>query len=209
MTIAYTSEIPGYDPEDPALRSVIALMNRYDPDPPHAIQVGRLILCLFGDLVPLHTLGLTDRRLLLYAAFLHDIGWSIPADPHHKASMNLILTDQTIPVTRDERRIVALVARYHRKAHPSLNHQGFGSLSPEQKHLVRWGAALLRVADALDRSHDSRVSSLTARISDEKITLVCDTSGKGRVPDGEDSVFLKKSTLLGEVSERKIEVLWK
>lgn len=208
MTPDYTDEIMGDDREDPALRSVLTLMNRYDPDHPHAIQVGRLSLRLFGDLVPLHNLGLPDRRLLLFAALLHDTGWSIPGDPHHKASMNLILTDQTILVNPDERKIVALIARYHRKAHPSPTHRIFSSISTDQKYLVLWGAALLRIADALDRSHDSRVSLVSARISDEIITLLVDTDGKGEISGSEDTGFQKKAALLGEVSGRKIEVIW-
>ncbi|PKL59681.1 MAG: Ppx/GppA family phosphatase, partial [Methanomicrobiales archaeon HGW-Methanomicrobiales-4] len=164
---------------------------------------------LFDDLVLLHGLGSTERRLLCIAALLHDIGWSIPAIPHHKASMRLILTDLTIPLTPENRCISALIARYHRKAHPSLNHGSFASLSPAEQNIVRWNASLLRVADALDRQHLSLVRSISAGFTETDILIRCDTGdGKGFRSEFDEAVILKKLELLDEVSGRKTEVQW-
>lgn len=191
--------------EYPALEQVMALMNRCDPDHPHALQVGKLSCVLFDSLVLLHGLSRIGRSLLCYAALLHDIGWSVPAVPHHKASMNLILSDQTIPVSGHDRLIIALTARYHRKAHPSPGHPHFRTLPPDQVNLVRWSAAILRVADALDRSHDSRVRAVQCQVSERVLTIRYETTC-GSMDEEDLFVIRKKAALLGEVSGREVEV---
>lgn len=194
-------------PEDPAIGQVLALMNRFDPDHQHALQVERLSDLLFDLLADLHGMGDLERRLLRFSALLHDIGWSVPSRPHHKASMELILADQTIPLGYDDRILVALIARYHRKAHPAPAHGTFGPLPPEKMKQVRWSAGILRLADALDRSHRSLVQNISAQCTDEVIQFHCITLGDGH-PDLEEEVLEKKSALLSEASGRRLEVLW-
>jgi exopolyphosphatase/guanosine-5'-triphosphate,3'-diphosphate pyrophosphatase len=198
-------DIPEKWQDDPAIRQVLAFMNRYDPDHAHALQVERLAMTLFSCLGSLHCMGVPERRLLCYASLLHDTGWSVPAMPHHKASMNLILSDLTIPVSDTDRRIIALIARYHRKAHPSSGHRVFCTLTRDHMQQVRWSAAILRVADALDRSHDSRVRSVSCQISERKIAIRCDTAGR-EIDGEENSIIMKKAALLEEVSGREIGV---
>jgi len=188
---------------DPA----IILMERYDPDHPHALQVERLSGLLFTILERLHSMDNHDLYLLGLASLLHDIGWSIPSRPHHKASMDLILTDTTLPLTTKDRQIVALIARYHRKAHPDPKHDAFASLTPNKKNKVRWSAAILRLADALDRSHQSLVQKLSVRFYDGVIQIRC-TTKDGRTPDMETHVLEKKSALLSEVTGCRIKVIW-
>ncbi|MFH0968600.1 MAG: HD domain-containing protein [Methanobacteriota archaeon] len=201
--------ISGSDNLTPGDEPVLDLMNRFDPDPRHAVQVMRLSVRLFDDLIALHGFGSTERRILCIAALLHDIGWSVPAFPHHKASMRLILTDETISLTTEYRCVAALIARYHRKSHPSLNHSSFASLSPAQQNIVRWNAALLRVADALDRSHRSLVRTISARFTETDILIWCGTGDGRELPsDIEEAVLLKKTALLNEISGRRIEVQW-
>jgi len=193
----------------PVDEAVLDLMNQLDPDPGHAMQVMHLSSRLFDDLVGLHGFGASERRLLCIAALLHDIGWSVPASPHHKASMDLILNDTTLPLTEEHRMMISQIARYHRKAHPSLKHGPFASLSPVQQNVVRWDAALLRIADALDRSHRSLVQMISAKVTSSMIQIHCDT-GQGRKSpsDYEMGVIKKKSELLNEISGKTTEVKW-
>ena len=191
----------------PEIEQVLALMNHYDPDPRHALQVGRLSGLIFDLLGDIHNMDSNDRRLLIFAALLHDIGWSVPSYPHHKASMNLILGDETIPINSDDRQIIAMIARYHRKAHPSPMHTAFGLLSPQKRWHVRWLAAILRLADALDRSHTSIVQTMSASCPEGIIQIYCSIRTNAS-PDPENQVIEKKSALLCEVAERRVNIIW-
>ena len=92
------------------IRSAIDLGRRYEFDEPHARQVCRLALRLFDELRELHGLGEEERRILLAAGLLHDIGQHVSYHQHHKHSRYLILHSQPRGLTPWETELVALVA---------------------------------------------------------------------------------------------------
>lgn len=154
-----------------------ALASRYLPDLSHSRGVAVLAERLFDCCRPLHQLGDDARELLVVAALLHDIGWCDGQAKHHKRAYELILRDPLRGLSASAVAIIANVARYHRKALPSLSHEGFASLDPEQREAVRKLAALLRIADGLDATHTSRVVVESCDIGAEEavISLMCDT----------------------------------
>ncbi len=137
----------------------------------HALQVTRLALDLFDQTAPLHRLGAPERTLLFAAAYLHDVGMSRGFRGHHKSSLGIILAGDLAPLDHRERRLVAGIARYHRKAHPKRSHDHFSSLSPGEQERVSRLAALLRIADALDREHDSAVDAMDVEMSTRSVVL--------------------------------------
>lgn len=123
----------------------------------HAQQVCKLSLDLFDQLQPLHNLGAQEMGWLECAAFLHDIGWIVSGKKHHKHSLRLIVNADLPAFTEREKRIVGNIARYHRRSLPTLSHSPFALLTPEDQQVVGKLAAILRIADALDDSHESRI----------------------------------------------------
>ena len=156
---------------DPRRRSVLDLARRCDWHQTHSEQVARICLDLFDQLKPLHNLGKKARELIEYTALLHDIGWHIGKSNHHKHSKYLILHGDLKGFTPEEIKIMANMARYHRKSGPKPSHESFASLSNRGKEIVRVGAALLRISDGLDRSHCSVVSSLTCTIHRKRVDI--------------------------------------
>jgi len=143
-------------------------------DWPHARQVMRLSLQFFDATEPLHHLKANARRLLERAAFLHNTGMMIETRRHHKHSFRLIKETKLPDFTDEERYEIACIARYHRRAVPSISHEEYASLSRSARQRVSALAALLRIADALDYSHDGRVLHLTAdtALSNDKIWTI-------------------------------------
>lgn len=143
----------------------------------HSEQVTRLAEMLFDSLQVLHGQDTAARFLLSCAGILHDIGWSNGQKGHHKTSMEMILDDRTLPLTQDERMIVALTARYHRKSLPKSSHPVYPELTGAQRKIVDTLAAILRVADGLDRSHTAMVESLHVMAAEKQIHIHCRTHG--------------------------------
>src|SRR3954465_13447760 len=158
--IAVRRQIP-----DPRHRSALGLARRCNWEQPHAEHVTALTLQLFDQLAPLHRLGPDERELIEFGAMLHDIGWHIAGKKHHHHSLYLILHGNLKGFDEEEVRIIANVARYHRKSPPAAEHEAYASLPPKAKQVVRVGAAFLRVADGLDRSHNAVVSSIRCRLA--------------------------------------------
>jgi exopolyphosphatase / guanosine-5'-triphosphate,3'-diphosphate pyrophosphatase len=156
---------------DPRRRSVLDLARRCDWHQIHSEQVARLTMDLFDQLKPLHGLGRKPRELVEHAALLHDIGWHIGKSNHHKHSKYLILHGDLKGFTPDEIQIMANIARYHRKGGPKLSQKSFSALSAKGQQIVRIGSALLRIADGLDRSHCSVVSSISCTIHRKRVDI--------------------------------------
>ncbi|HZD06413.1 MAG TPA: HD domain-containing protein, partial [Longimicrobiales bacterium] len=114
---------------------------------------------------------------LLGAAVLHDIGQFISYRKHHKHSLYLIHNSELPTYARSEIPLVALVARYHRRAEPDESHDLYGDLDGADRRRVACLAALLRLADALDREHLQRVTRV--RVSVRKDEMVLEVDGRG------------------------------
>lgn len=155
----------------------IALGRRYLFDQAHAGHVAALATSLFDQLCELHGLGAADRRVLLGAALLHDIGQFVSYRKHHKHSLYLLSHSDLPGFTPREIALVALVARYHRRAEPNEAHAGYGELPRADRDRVDKLASLLRMADALDREHLQRVRGVHAQVDGDELVLVLEASG--------------------------------
>lgn len=155
--------------EQKRLDAVLRLAEQYRYDAVHAHQVECLAGTIFMELTSEHGLERGDRKLLEYAAILHDIGYFVAARSHHRHALMMILAEPLPVFSRDEVKLIANVARYHRKALPTPEHTLFGALSAEDRTRVEKLAAMLRVADALDRSKRGLVRELTCDVMDDTV----------------------------------------
>jgi exopolyphosphatase/guanosine-5'-triphosphate,3'-diphosphate pyrophosphatase len=187
---------------DPRRRSVLDLARRCDWNQIHSEQVARICLDLFDQLKPLHGLGKKARELIEYAALLHDIGWHIGRTSHHKHSKYLIIHGDLKGFAGEEVKIMACIARYHRKGTPKSSHKSFGSLSNRGKEIVQTAAALLRMSDGLDRSHCSVVSSLSCSIHKTRVDIKIKARG-----DAELEIWgaRQKKTYFEELFKHEVE----
>ena len=148
------------DPQAVRRASVLQLCRRCNWDEGHGRQVARLAGDLFDRLLPLHHLGQDDRELLEHAALLHDIGEHVARDDHHEHSAYLIRHGKLRGFTSREVAALASVARYHRRNDPEPQHEPFRRLEIETRRRVLMLAAILRVADGLDRGRVSAADSV-------------------------------------------------
>ena len=140
-------------------RSVVELAERCNYASEHSEQVRRLSLSLFDQTQPAHGLGGREREWLDHAALLHDIGVHISYGRHHKHSYYLIKNGDLRGFEPEEVEVIALVARHHRRGLPNKSRGGYASLPARLRRTVRTLAAMLRLAEGLDRSHAQSVGS--------------------------------------------------
>ena len=157
------------------VRSATELGRRFEFDEPHATHVARLATRLFDELRDEHLLEDRYRLILYIAALLHEVGLFINASSHHKHSMYIIVHSELFGLSRRDRVLVGLVARYHRRASPKPVHQWYGNLDRDRRIAVSKMSAMLRLADALDRSHSQRIEDFSCQKAGHD--LVVDITG--------------------------------
>ncbi|MEZ5323189.1 MAG: Ppx/GppA phosphatase family protein [Microthrixaceae bacterium] len=144
-------------------RSVEHLMEVCDDEPAHSLKVASLALELFDALAPAHGYDGVERELLEAGAMLANVGMFVSHSRHHQHSYYVIRNSELMSGFNDhEIELIAQIARYHRRGEPSLKHQPFGALHPDDRQRVRWLAAILRVAVGLDRSLAGAVEAVDA-----------------------------------------------
>lgn len=137
----------------------------------HARQVARLSLRLFDALGEQVVFTQEDRLLLEAAAILHDIGYFVSYNRHHKHSYHLIRHARLDGFTPRQKELVANIARYHRSSLPKKKHPNFRHLSIEDQQLVLGLGGILRLADGLDRCRNQRVSEMYCRVEGGRLYL--------------------------------------
>jgi exopolyphosphatase / guanosine-5'-triphosphate,3'-diphosphate pyrophosphatase len=174
-------------------------MDQHETEPEHVLHVCRLALNLFDSLADWHRLTSAERECLAIAAMLHDIGWSRThphGRAHHKMSAGMIREHPwtSFDPTRVEH--IAVVARYHRKACPDPNHPEFARLNSIEQVTLSKLAALLRIADGLDRRHIQRVDRCSASWSTREIVIHSESATPDDLEPELEGAFKKADLLL-------------
>jgi exopolyphosphatase/guanosine-5'-triphosphate,3'-diphosphate pyrophosphatase len=172
----------------------------------HYSQVTRLALKFFDGLKEVHQLSERERCWLECAGILHDIGLSVGRQRHNKESAKIILHDTKLPFTSLERQIVASIARYHRKGLPKNRHYNLAALDQAIIQKVKVLSGMLRVADALDYTHQSNVENLELKVSSKKIIVTCFSKTQSIL---EEQAFNKKKDLFENFSGKQLVLRWK
>ncbi|MCZ7648356.1 MAG: HD domain-containing protein [Planctomycetota bacterium] len=196
--------------------SVLRLGRLCGFDEAHARTVARLAFGLFDSarLAGLHRLGDDDRELLGYAALLHDCGMFLSHTNHQAHSYYFIHNADLLGFDQDELDVIATTALYHRKPAPRPSHPEFAALTKGQQARVRVLAALLRLAESLDRSHAGLVERVALRPAERK-TVVLEIDGGLDCTlevwgvQSQDKAFRKvfgRDLIVERVSERKAPI---
>jgi exopolyphosphatase / guanosine-5'-triphosphate,3'-diphosphate pyrophosphatase len=171
------AEMRGLDPdieeelELQVIASAKAVGKRYHYDENHAKNVRASSLAIFDVLAADCGMGRKERLLLETAAILHDIGTYIRASGHHRHGEYIVANSEFFGLNRADINIVSNVVRYHRKNPPSPTHLNYISLPREDRITVMKLAAILRVADALDRNHSARMAGASFEKSGDRFLI--------------------------------------
>lgn len=171
---AVRSHDPSDWSDDPrALRraSVAGLARRCNSDIVHTSHVARLALRLFDQTTELHELGERDREMLEFAALLHDIGQHVSRKGHHRHAAYLVENGELRGFEPAEIAFLAALVRHHRRGDPKPSEARFGALPSEDRIRMRKLAALLRVADGLDRGRRGGVENLDAFVGKDLVVI--------------------------------------
>lgn len=158
------------------LKAVTTLFNSFPFEEQHVKHTTKLAMTIFDQLSALHRCNREEREYLEAASLLHEIGFGISHSSHHKHSYYIIRNSELmVGFNYEEIEIIALIARYHRKSPPKPKHVEFNKLLYPGQMTVKKLAGILRIADALDRSHQGIVESVMCEIQSDIVVFKVQT----------------------------------
>jgi exopolyphosphatase/guanosine-5'-triphosphate,3'-diphosphate pyrophosphatase len=196
------------DPGEARARSVVEFAERCHYEEPHARHVQRLALQLFDSIGARLGCKAADRAVLADAAMLHDVGYHINYEGHHKHSLHLIRHADLLGISPSDQIVIAHVARYHRGREPSrTKHPDYGELDPETRKRIKRLAAILRVADGFDRGHVGAVARLKVRWGARSLRITPVANPKAKTLRLELWGASRKSGLLADLAGVPVEIV--
>ncbi len=183
---------------------IIETARKYHYEEKHALHVTKMADLIFKQVKDAMELEAKHWYLLEAASILHDVGQYIAYSKHHKHSYYLITNSELIGYDLRENEIIANIARYHRRDVPKKSHKNFTELATKDQQLVIKLASILRIADAMDRSHSENVKDIKINISKNKIEFKV-------IADGdigpEKDAFEKKKDLFQSYFNKEIVIV--
>jgi exopolyphosphatase/guanosine-5'-triphosphate,3'-diphosphate pyrophosphatase len=201
--VSSTCKSDSHPSEKVLLGQVLALAAKCNYEREHTEQVTKLALNMFDGLERLHGMSHRRRFQLHCGALLHDIGWLQGQKGHHKAALRLTVEEPNLDFDRVERSIIGLIARYHRKALPKPKHRYTRDLVGRDRDAVEKLAAILRVADGLDRTHTNAVSEINCCFDDKLIKIQVRAKGSATA---EIEAATRKADLMRRAFDREVVI---
>lgn len=156
-------------------RWALNLGRKYQFDEPHAVCVANLAQQLFDQLSGLHQMEPRFRPILFLAALLHEIGLFVDTGSYHKHTMYLINNSEFFGIGAKDVQLIALVARYHRRATPQPDHEGYALLDRNDRVAVTKLASLLRIARSLDSSRNQLIQKIQCTVVGKRVDISIDS----------------------------------
>ena len=183
---------------------IMDIGNKFNFEKKHAVHVNSIALSIFEQTEGLHNLGKKERKILELSALLHDVGNYISYSKHHKHSYYLILNSDFIGYSSEDIEIASNVARYHRKSLPKKTHENFMKLDEKNQRTVKILAGILRIADALDRTHESKIEKVNITINNNSV--IFNIKSKKNIL-AEKRAFDRKKNLFENIFKKKAELV--
>jgi|SRR5579871_1112020 len=153
--------------------SILNAVDHYHVDRTHAMDVRNAAMLLFSGLRSLHRLPPEYREWLSAAAMLYEVGDYVNRNGHHRHTQYIISNSEILGYTPQQRRLIAAIARYLGKSHPTVEDVPMKAIDPGDREHVQKAILLLRLARALNlgRSRAVRKVRISLRSAEVRLTL--------------------------------------
>lgn len=152
------------------------IAKRYSTGKNHIQGTTALALAIFDSMKKVHGMGARERLLLQIAVQLHDCGKYISMGDVAECSYRIIMATEIIGLSTEERQVIASAVRYNTAEFVYYDGLKAESVTDKQQYLlIAKLTAILRLANAMDRSHYQKVQELRAVLKERQLQLVIDS----------------------------------
>ncbi len=159
-----------HDFDNDIITAAWSIAKRYDSYQPHLKALFKLSGEIFDAMKKYHGLGKRHRVLMQCIAILHDCGKYISLAEASSCSYTIIMSSEILGLSHKEREIIATTVEFNRKPvepYESLSDK----FTVEEYLLILKLLAILKVANALDRSHKQKIKNVSMRVKDKELVI--------------------------------------
>ncbi len=153
-----------HDFQEDIICTARVLAKKYRANKAHTELVESNAVKIFDAIKKYHGLGKRERLLLQISAILHDCGKYISMSSPAECSYNIIMSTEIIGLSHEEREVVANVVKYNTMELPENGRE-------KNSMLIVKLTAILRVANAMDRSHKQKIREWNISVKDNKLVF--------------------------------------
>ena len=188
------------------IHSAREFARRFHADLTHAEHVARLSQQLFRGLQEMHQLDLRSETILFVAGLLHEVGLYVSQNAYHKHSYYLISNGELFGLSDHDQQLVALLARYHRRALPKPSHEPYARLPRKSRVVLSQLAGILRLAVSLDHGRCQRIHDIQCRPERQRLVVVAQASAGDL--SLEEQMLRQESALFRDVFGTNVLLRW-
>lgn len=182
--------------EESAIISAKKIAERFWSDGVHTKSLELFSMRIFDKMKKKFRLSSRERLLLRIAIILHDCGAFVNAKSSYRSTHAIISRLEIIGLSLIETELIASIAFYHNRDISDFNSGPYIYLSPEEKVMVSKLAAIMRLADSLNRSHAQKFSDIEVKLGDEGLVI---TIASQKNTELEQWSFMEKKEFYEEV----------
>lgn len=165
-----------HDFENDIIAAAKSTAKRYMNPKSHTAALEKAALTIFDSMKKVHGLGLRERLLLRIAVILHDCGKYISMSKNGDCSYHIIMATEIIGLSHIEREIIANTVKYNTADWESFEALASKSLFGKNDYLlIAKLTAILRLANALDRSHRQKFKNIKASIRESDLIITVES----------------------------------
>ncbi len=184
-----------HDFDNDIISAAWAIAKRYDSYQPHLKALFKLSSEIFDAMKKYHGLGKRQRVLMQCIAILHDCGKYISLSEASSCSYTIIMSSEILGLSHKEREIIATTVEFNRK--PVEPYENLSDKFTQDEYVtILKLLAILKVANALDRSHKQKIKNVSMRVKDRELVISIEANSSLALEKG---LFKKNADYFEEI----------
>lgn len=159
--------------EEDIIAAARSISKRYKCSQAHIRNLEEIGLMVFDRLKKVHGMGKRERLLLQISIILHNCGKFISLEDVSECAYNIIMATEIIGLSHTEREQIAYTVKYNTSPFLYYDEQTIRSrLSREEYLVVAKLTAILRLVNALDRTHRQKCKNVTVTLREHELKIL-------------------------------------
>ena len=186
---------PAHDFDMDVISAAWSISKRYGSYQPHLKALVQLSTMIFDATTKYHGMNAKHRLMMEVIAILHDCGKYISISDAAVGSHTIIMNSEILGLSHKERQMIAYTVAYNRT--PLDNYDMLSDkFTPDEYVVIVKLLAILKVANALDRSHKQKSKSVSMMVRENQLIITIESQASMALEKG---LFSEKADLCEEI----------